>query len=33
MVYELFFTTTQDDAFLVQDIVELSQGRGAFEGV
>jgi len=33
MVYELFFTTTEDDAFLVQDIVELYHGRGAFEGV
>jgi hypothetical protein len=33
MVYELFFTTTEDDAFLVQDIVDLSHGRGAFEGV
>src|SRR5512135_1613612 len=33
VVYELFFTTTEDDAFLVQDIVDLSQGRGAFEGV
>jgi hypothetical protein len=33
MVYELFLTTTDDDAFLVQDIVDLSHGRGAFEGV
>jgi len=33
VVYELFFTTTEDDAFLVQDIVGLYYGRGAFEGV
>ncbi len=33
MVYELFMTTTEDDAFLAQDIVELYHGRGAFEGV
>jgi hypothetical protein len=33
MVYELFFTTTEDDAFLVQDIVDLYHGHGSFEGV
>jgi hypothetical protein len=29
LVYELVMTTTEDDAFLVQDIVELYDGRGA----
>jgi hypothetical protein len=29
MVYELFFTRTEDAAFLLQEIVDLSHGRGA----
>jgi hypothetical protein len=32
VVSELFFTTTEDDAFLVQDSVGLSHGRGAARG-
>ena len=32
-VYELFITTLDADGFLVEDVVDLYHGRGAFEGV
>jgi hypothetical protein len=32
-VYELFITTLGADSFLVEDVVDLYHGRGAFEGV
>jgi hypothetical protein len=32
-VYELFITTLGTDNFLVEDVLDLYQGRGAFEGV
>jgi len=32
-VYELFITTLPADGFLVEDVVDLYHGRGAFEGV
>ena len=32
-VYELFMTTLDVDRFLVEDVLDLSHGRGAFEGV
>jgi hypothetical protein len=32
-VYELFITTLSEDRFLVEDVLDLYQGRGAFEGV
>ncbi len=32
-VYELFLTTLAADGFLVEDVLELYYGRGAFEGV
>lgn len=32
-VYELFLTNLAADGFLVEDLVELYHGRGAFEGV
>jgi hypothetical protein len=30
-VYELFMTTLDTDRFLVEDVLDLSNGRGAFE--
>jgi hypothetical protein len=32
-VYELFITTLSADGFLVEDVLDLSHGRGAFEAV
>jgi hypothetical protein len=32
-VYELFITTLPDKGFLVEDVLDLYYGRGAFEGV
>jgi hypothetical protein len=32
-VYELFITTLDADGFLVEDVLDLYHGRGAFEGV
>ncbi len=32
-VYELFITTLDADGFLVEDVLDLSHGRGAFEAV
>ena len=32
-VYELFITTLGEDRFLVEDVLDLYHGRGAFEGV
>ena len=32
-VYELFITTLPADGFLVEDVLDLYHGRGAFEGV
>jgi hypothetical protein len=32
-VYELFMTTLGVDRFLVEDVLDLYHGRGAFEGV
>jgi hypothetical protein len=32
-VYELFMTTLDTDRFLVEDVLDLSNGRGAFEAV
>ena len=32
-VYELFITTLSADGFLVEDVLDLYQGRGAFEAV
>jgi hypothetical protein len=32
-VYELFITTLSEDRFLVEDVLDLYHGRGAFEGV
>ncbi len=32
-VYELFMTTLDADGFLVEDILDLYHGRGAFEAV
>ncbi len=32
-VYELFITTLSEDHFLVEDVLDLYHGRGAFEGV
>jgi hypothetical protein len=32
-VYELFITTMDADGFLVEDVLDLYQGRGAFEAV
>jgi hypothetical protein len=32
-VYELFLTTLDAEGFLVEDVVDLYYGRGAFEGV
>ncbi len=32
-VYELFLTTLAADGFLVEDVLDLSHGRGAFEAV
>jgi len=32
-VYELFITTLDEDRFLVEDVLDLYHGRGAFEGV
>ncbi len=32
-VYELFITTLAADGFLVEDVLDLYHGRGAFEGV
>ena len=32
-VYELFITTLDAEGFLVEDVVDLYHGRGAFEGV
>jgi hypothetical protein len=32
-VYELFITTLGEDRFLVEDVLDLYLGRGAFEGV
>ncbi|HEY4385704.1 MAG TPA: hypothetical protein VGN34_14705 [Ktedonobacteraceae bacterium] len=32
-VYELFLTTLDAEGFLVEDVVDLYHGRGAFEGV
>jgi hypothetical protein len=32
-VYELFITTLETDGFLVEDVLDLYQGRGAFEAV
>ena len=32
-VYELFITTVDADGFLVEDVLDLYHGRGAFEAV
>jgi hypothetical protein len=32
-IYELFITTLGEDRFLVEDVLDLYHGRGAFEGV
>jgi hypothetical protein len=32
-VYELFITTLPSDGFLVEDVLDLYHGRGAFEAV
>ena len=32
-IYELFITTLSDDGFLVEDVLDLYHGRGAFEAV
>ena len=32
-VYELFITTLEADGFLVEDVLDLYHGRGAFEAV
>ena len=32
-VYELFLTTLEAERFLVEDVVDLYHGRGAFEAV
>jgi len=32
-VYELFITTLGADGFLVEDVLDLYHGRGAFEAV
>jgi len=32
-VYELFITTLEADGFLVEDILDVYHGRGAFEAV
>jgi len=32
-VYELFITTLDADGFLIEDVLDLYHGRGAFEAV